>query len=672
VITLSSVRGARGQAVSARGDVHPSAARATFPKTPRTRGPQRPLGKERNLANLRHLLATSALSIAAVLPLASPVSAQDDVTYLGEIVLSALRTAAERLSTGVSVSVLTEEDLAQDRSAKLADTLARLPGLSFSQTGPVGSSSALRIRGLDGRYLAVYVDGIRVSDPSGTTVSFDFGSLLSSDIGRVEVLRGSQSALWGGSAVAGVINISTLAALEDGTHQTAAIEGGSYGTARLGWGLTHKDDRSETVLSITRFHTDGFSATDAGDEADGADIARLSFSHRYKVSDVLDVGGAVFVQDNSTEYDPSSTLDGAGYDIDSRDIGARVFAELDAGNTIHSFDITAYDLKRTYAEPGDVNSYKGKRLTLSWQGVTTVSDALSFVYGADWSRETADYTNLPTGSADTTIYGAFGQVIWSPSEAFDLSATLRADHDSSFGTFPTGRLALAWSPSDSTTLHASIGRGFRAPSIDERFGFYPSIFGDFIGNPDLEPEKSWSYEIGVEQQLANGGSLSATAFRIEIDNLVTYAFDPVLSTLENVPGESVSQGVELAANLPLSDSVTLGLAYTYTDARRPTGARLTRVPQNLLSLSLNADLSDRLSMGLTAVHSAGMKDNDPATFALVDAPDYTVLNAQANYSLTDSMDVYLRIENLTDEDYTTALGYNAPGRSAYLGLQAKF
>ncbi len=624
------------------------------------------------MAALRQLLATSALSLAAVAPLAPPAAAQDSATYLGEIVLSALRTAADRLSTGVSVSILTEEDLERDRSEKLADTLARLPGLSFSQTGPVGSNSALRVRGLDGRYLAVYVDGIRVSDASGTTVSFDFGSLLSSDIGRVEVLRGSHSALWGGSAVGGVINISTRAALENGTRQFAEVEGGSYGTGRLGWGLTHKDDRMETALTVTRFHTDGFSASDAGDEADGADIARLSFSTRYKVSDVLDVGGAFFVQDNRTEYDPSSTTDGAGYDLDSRDIGARVFAELETGNTVHSFDVTAYDIRRTYTEPGDVNSYKGKRLTFGWQGVTTVSDALSFVYGADWSRETAEYTNLPSGSADTTIYGAFGQVIWSPSDSFDLSATLRADHDSSFGTFPTGRIALAWSPMENTTLHASVGRGFRAPSIDERFGDYPFPGSDFIGNPDLEPEKSWSYEIGVEQQLTNGGSLSATAFRIEIDNLVTYAWDPVLSTLENVPGESVSQGLELAAKLPVSDRVALGLAYTYTDARRPNGDRLARVPLNLLTLSLDAQVSDRLSLGLTAVHSAGMKDNDPATFSLVDAPDYTVFNAQANYRMTDSMDAYLRIENLTDEDYTTTLGYNASGRAVYLGLRAKF
>ena len=603
--------------------------------------------------------------------LGAPAFAQDS-TYLGEIVLSALRTAADRLSTGVSVSVLTEEDLARDRTEKLADTLARLPGLSFSQTGPVGSSSALRIRGLDGRYLAVYVDGIRVSDASGTTVSHDFGSLLSADIGRVEVLRGSQSALWGGSAVGGVINISTRAALEEGTHQTAAIEGGSYGTGRLSWGLTHKDDRMETALTVTRFHSDGFSASTAGDEADGADIARLSFSTRYKVSDVLAVGGAFFVQDNQSEYDPSSTSDGAGYDLDSRDIGARVFAELEAGNTVHSFDVTAYDIKRTYTEPTAVNSYRGKRLTLGWQGVTTVSDQLSFVYGLDWSRETAEYTNLPAGDADTTIYGAFGQVIWSPNDSFDLSATLRTDHDSNFGSFPTGRIALAWRPAENTTLHASAGRGFRAPSIDERFGFYPSAWGDFIGNPNLEPETSWSYEIGVEQQLDNGGSLSATAFRIEIDNLVTYKWDPVMSTLENVPGESVSQGVELAAKLPLSDRMTLGLAYTYTDARRPTGVRLARVPLNLLALSLDAQVSDRLSLGLTAVHSAGMKDNDPATFALVDAPDYTVLNAQANYSLTETMDAYLRVENLTDEDYSTSLGYNAAERSVYLGLQAKF
>lgn len=615
-------------------------------------------------------LAVSLFAVVAAMP--AQAHAQD--IELAEIVISALRTAADRLRTGVSISVVDEADLAAARDASVAETLARLPGVSVAQSGPFGSASALRVRGADGRYLAVFVDGIKVSDPSGVQVTFDWGNLMTSDISRVEVLRGSQSALWGGSAVGGVINITTRTATEDGLHQTVTAEGGSYGSAKLSYGLTQKTDRSEIALTATRLHTRGFSAFDGGTEDDGADATRLSFSSRYKLSDTLTLGGALFWQDTTQDYDgytPAYVLgDLIGYSQNRRETGARVFAELAAGATLHLFEVSVLDVTRSFDEAGSLSSYGGKRLGFGWQGTTELSPTLSFVYGADWSRESADYTNLPGGSAATTTYGAFAQAIWAPSNALDISATLRADHNSGFGTFPTGRLAVAWHLTDSTTLHAAYATGFRAPSIDERFGDYPGFF-PFIGNPDLQPEDSTSYELGVEQAFASGASLSATLFQLDVDNLITYQFGAP-STLLNLPGVSTRKGLEVAAALPVNDAVSLGLAYTYTDGRRPDGARLQQVPYHQLALTLDADLSDRLSAGLALTHVAGRIDNDANTFAPVVMPDYTVLAAQVSYDLNDATEVYLKLDNLTDEDYQQVNGYATAGRSVYLGLQAKF
>ncbi|MBE2276348.1 MAG: TonB-dependent receptor [Rhodobacteraceae bacterium] len=631
------------------------------------------------MAALRRILLTSILATGTALP----ALAQDDTPYdLGEIVISALRTAAERVKTGVSVSVVTDEDLQRETPDLVAAELARLPGLSLARSGPAGNTATLRIRGLDGRYQAVFVDGIRVTDPSATSVSFDFGSLLSADIGRVEVLRGSQSALWGGSAVAGVISIATAAPVEDGLHQTVTAEGGSHGTGRLTWGLTQRTDRLDLTVSATRFHTDGFSAIPGGTEDDSADIARLSFTARYQATDALVLGSALFWQRTEQDYDKYTDPDGdyvadtiveAGFGQTRTERGARVFAELEAGNTLHSFDVALYGIRRGYAGTGEAASYKGRRLALGWQGVTTLSDRLSLVYGADWSRETGEYTNLPAGEASNRIAGVFAQAIWAPSETLDLVAALRSDDISGFGTFPTGRLSAAWHPLEGTTLHASVARGYRAPSIDERFGYYPDpTWGDFAGNPDLEPEKSWSYELGVEQEFASGAMISATAFRIEIDNLVTYKYGFPTSTLENLPGQSVSEGIELAGRLPVSDRVSLGLAYTYTDARGSNGKRLVRVPRHNLVLSLDAEISDRLSASLSATHIAGRKDNDPTTFAMVDAPDYTVIDSQVDYSFDDRTGAYLRIENLTDETYQSTLGYASSGRALYVGIKTRF
>jgi vitamin B12 transporter len=611
----------------------------------------------------------TTLAVLAALA-ATPAPAQD--IELAEIVVTALRTAIDRLRTGVSVSVLGQGDLAPAAGQTAAGALARLPGVSLAASGPFGNPAALRIRGADARYLAVFVDGIRVSDPSGTTVSFDFGALPSADIGRIEVLRGSQSALWGGSAVGGVIALETRAPAEDGTTQTVTAEAGSYGTARLSYGITRRDDRAELAFTATALRTDGFSAASAGTEPDGAEALRLSFSARYALTDTLTLGGALFTQRTVQDYDgytPAFVLGDADNVQTRTETGARVFAQIAAGATSHTLDATLYDIARAFDQEGALSAFDGRRLTLGWQATTELSPALTLVYGADVSREEAAYSNLPGGVADTTIAGAFLQALWAPSADFDLSAAVRLDRNSAFGTFPTGRLAASWRPGLGTTLRAALATGFRAPSIDERFGDYPGFF-PFVGNPNLTPEESLSAEIGIEQALG-GGTLSVTAFRLETDNLITYVFGAP-ATLENLAGTSVRQGVEIAADLPLSDRVTLGLAYTYTDARRPTGARLTQVPYHLLNLSLGGDLTDRLSADLSLTHAAGRLDNDANTFAVVEMPDYTVLNAGLTYDVTDATQAYLRVENLTDEVYEQVNGYATARRSVFLGLEARF
>lgn len=629
------------------------------------------------MARPAHTLSASLLALLTAFP--AQAQAQDTApVYLGEIVLSAFRTAAERLRTGVSVSVVDDEDLAAARDLSLSDTLAGLPGVSVTRSGPFGNTSTLRVRGADGRYLAVFIDGIKVSDPSGTNVSFDWGAMLSADVSRVEVLRGSQSALWGGSAVGGVINITTRQAAEDGLHQSIDAMAGSFGTARLTYGLTHKGDRMELAFTATRLQTDGFSAGAGGGEDDGAGATRLSFSTRYKVSDSLTLGGSAFWQDTEQDYDRYTDPDGdyvydvldeLGYSQSRTERGARVFAELSMGNTDHVFDVSLYDIDRTSREPTGTTPYGGTRTSLGWQASTDVSDVLTLVYGIDWSREEAKSSRLPGGASSTEILGAGAQVIWSPVDSFDLSAALRADHNSTFGTFETWRIALSWRPADGTTLRGAIATGFRAPSIDERFGDYPEFF--FTGNPNLQPEESLSYELGAEQALANGATVSATLFRLEVDNLIASS-PPFYATLDNLPGTSVRKGLELAATLSLSDAIELGLAYTYTDGRRPDGTRLTLVPRHTLTLSLDGDLSDRLSAGVEMIHVADRIDNDAMTFSPVALPDYTLLNAQMSYDLNDTTALYLKFENLTDKDYQPVSGYAGAGRSAYIGLQAKF
>lgn len=624
--------------------------------------------------------------IALVAALAVPAQAQE--IELDEIVVSAFKTAIERIRTGMSVSVVNPS--AEIAPARAVDSLDRLPGLSVSTQGALGNSARLRIRGADQRYIAVFVDGIRVTDPTSTQTEYDFGTLPSTSIGRIEVLRGSQSALWGGSAVGGVLNIETPRATEDGTAQQSQIEAGRYATRSLSYGLAHKQGALETTLNLSHFVTDGYSAVDGGTEADGSEVNRMSAMLRYQLNGSVAVGGSLFHQRGSNEFDGLNVnyvlVDQAN--SQNRDeTGARVFAELSLGNTEHVFDLTHYQVGRAITDGSGFNTFDGSRTTFGWQATTEVSDAVTLVYGADTMLEEAKYSRLPGGLADTRISGAFGQVLWAVNGQLDIAATARMDRNSGYGDFETGRVSVSYRPDEATTLRGAIATGFRAPSIDELFGDYPAQA--FIGNPALAPEESLSYELGVEREFGNGAVVSATLFRLDVDNQIAYDacptndpaaadYDPLIAdyacqagtinTLENTAGTSERKGLELAAEIPLGDRANLGLAYTYTDAKRQSGARIGLVPRRELTLTLQGDITDRISAAASVRHAAD-RLNDFATAAM---PDYTVFGVSASYQVNDMAEAYLRIENILDEDYQTVPGYGTSGRAAFVGLRAKF
>jgi vitamin B12 transporter len=617
--------------------------------------------------------------VALVSALAVPAQAQE--IELDEIVVSAFKTAIERIRTGMSVSVVNPS--AQIAPARAVDSLDRLPGLSVSTQGALGNSARLRIRGADQRYIAVFVDGIRVTDPTSTQTEYDFGTLPSTSIGRIEVLRGSQSALWGGSAVGGVLNIETPRATEDGTAQQSQIEAGRYATRSLSYGLTHKQGALETTLNLSHFVTDGYSAVDGGTEADGSEVNRMSAMLRYEFNGTLALGGALFHQRGLNEFDGLNVnyvlVDQAN--SQNRDeTGARVFAELSLGNTEHVFDLTHYQVGREITDGSGFNTFDGSRTTFGWQATTEVSDAVTLVYGADTMLEEARYSRLPGGLADTRISGAFGQVLWAVNGQLDIAATARMDRNSGYGDFETGRVSVSYRPDEATTLRGAIATGFRAPSIDELFGDYPAQA--FIGNPALAPEESLSYELGVEREFGNAAVVSATLFRLDVENQIAYDACPqvnpnlwnspcqpnTLNTLENTAGTSVRKGLELAAEIPLGDRANLGLAYTYTDAKRQSGTRIGLVPRRELTLTLQGDITDRISAAASVKHAAD-RLNDFATAAM---PDYTVFGLSASYQVNDMAEAYLRIENILDEDYQTVPGYGTSGRAAFVGLRAKF
>jgi vitamin B12 transporter len=605
-----------------------------------------------------HIMA--ALPLALLFP---AMAAGQSVFDLGEIVFSAEFGETTLEETGATVSVVTREELEATGETRVIDYIARLPGVDVRARGPIGSLTSITIRGAGQNYVRVLVDGIDVSDLSGPQAAFDFGSLTTSDISRIELLRGGQSAIYGSEAIGGVINITTLRAEEEGVNQFASIETGSYNSYRGSYGVAVRQGPLDYALTLTRTQTDGFSAADENDgntEADGFESNRLSFSLGHDLQNGGRVGLNGFVESARVEFDEQFPIsDGSPDEVSyNESFGLRAYLELPTGAVDSTFAATYYQIERdvrgsTTFGPAE-NIYTGERIALSYLGALDLDQSTSLRFGLDATRETFSQggTFGPGGGESETV-GLFGELAWSPNDSFDLSATLRYDDHSQFGGLTSARFAASWRPDEAWIIRASAAQSFRAPSLYE-------LYGPF-GEPTLQPEESHSFDLGVERRLAQDAFVRATLFYNQTDNLIDFPFP-----YAQVPGTVRRRGVELEFGAPITNAWRLDGSYTYTTGRNPPltagNAWNLEFPENDLSLTLTGDMTERLSAALS-VQSVW---NRPTL------SDYTIVNATFTYALSDDVDAYLRIDNILDEQYQLTRGYGTSDRAFYLGLRARF
>ena len=577
---------------------------------------------------------------------------------LDDIIVSATIEPQSVNRTGAIVDVVDVEDL-EDAPLSVAGALNRLVGTSLSANGGLGANTTFRLRGLDGRYQGVRIDGIDVSDPSSTQTQFNFGGLTGAGLGRIEVVRGSQSALYGSEAVAGVIDISTFELGEDGSTTRVGIEGGSFGTVSASVGHAIRDGNTALSFNLSRIESDGFSRRSSDDEEDGFTQTLFTAKGQTEVGDGIIVGGSILYRDAEVEIDQSTSDPSGDNFTDQR--GARLFTQFSAGGIDHEFSVSKYETERR--DPGGfTQAFDGDRTQIAYLGTTELSfGTLSF--GLDRTKETFE-TSFEDGESVTQ--SALVELLNEYSETVSIASSLRYDDNDDFGSNLSGRVALAWRATPDMTVRAVAGNGFRAPSLFERF----SGFGD----TGLKVEQSRSFELGVERFFGDT-RIEATAFYIEIEDLIQFdsaatgcAFGP--GCYNQVPGTTVSQGLEFAAETALTDNLTLFGTYTYTDAKTEE-ERLVRVPRHDISIGLESQITDRFAASATISHAA---DIVPSIFAPADnkVGDYTLVDAGLSYAITDEAEGYLRVENLFDEDYETAGGFNMPGRAVYVGIRAEF
>lgn len=602
---------------------------------------------------MKHLAILAATTAATALP---AIAQQGYV--LPEITLIAHQTEAELGRTGTTVEVATQEDLERDGTLRLVDYLATLPGISATANGGFGTQATLRLRGLAGQYVKVLIDGIDVSDPSSTQIRFDPGALMTADIARIEVLKGPQSALYGSEAIGGVISLTTLTPDRPGTQQRVALEDGSYATTRAAYSLATAGDRHALAFTMQQVRTDGFSVADEADgntEDDGARARRATLSARVDLTETLSLGAAGFWQQTEAETDGDFPVLVDGADASNAITrGLRVFADHDTGVVRHGISVQRSTIARREIFDGVTYPYDGTRTEVEYKGSIHAGSQVTLAWGATHSREAFDGDGTSAGYDTNSV---FAEAQYAVSPELDLAVSLRHDDNSQFGSENTGRAAIAWRPDDRWTVRAQWGTGYRAPALYE-------LYGAWVGTPTLQPETARGGEIGVEYDLGDDASLRATAFQTVVTDLIDYSFASFV--YEQVPGDTRTRGVELSGQTPLGDRLHLSGNYTWTDTRRPDGQPLDRVPEHMLNLRLEAEATPRVRIGLGLSHVAKMNDRG------AELPSYTVVDASADFDLTDNAIGYLRVENLFDKRYQMLRGYGTSGRAIYAGVRASF
>jgi len=589
----------------------------------------------------------------------APFAAQAQESFvLDEIVASAglLPVAVNR--TGATVETVDGETVAQGEQS-VAQTLDRLPGVSLTSNGGLGSTATLRLRGLGGSYIGVRVDGMDMTDPSSTQTTFNFGTLTKGLPGRIEVLKGAQSAVYGSDAIAGVVDITTWRPEGLGFSGRAEVEAGSDHTYSGTLSFGQASERGEVALTLSHVTSDGYSARSSDDEEDGYEQSVLTLSAAYDLTDSVRLGFSTLYSDGTADFDRSAT-DPTG-EMDETRKGARAFAQISAGAVTHEISVAWTETERVdgSAPMFYTRDFTGERRVLEYLGTAEINSDVRLAFGADWTEEKA---KLDDEDYDADNGAAFGEVQYAATDALDLSLSLRYDSYSDFDDQLSGRGAMAWRLQDDLILRAVLGTGYRAPSLYERFN-------SSFGNPDLDPETSRSAEIGLEKRYGTASFAKATLFYTEIDDLIDY--DLSTYTYNQVEGTTRSRGIELSGRYGVTDRFAVFGNYTYTDADTPSG-RMVRVPRHDLNLGVEAGFTDRLSGTLALQQVADAVDYTDAYPDTGDLDDYTVVNASVSFAVSDKAEAYVRLENLFDEDYETIRGYNTSDRAVFVGLRASF
>ena len=581
----------------------------------------------------------------------------NDSSKIDEIIVKSTRSNSNIYQLGSSVEIITAEDIKKSSFNFVSEALQTSSGVYVSQTGSFGGTATVRIRGASSDQTLVLIDGVPISDPSSPGGGYDFSSLLTSNIDRIEILKGSQSTLWGSDAIGGVINIVTFekASIPNINLNT---EIGSFNTEKIGTDFNIANEHNSLFLSYDSYKSDGISKADkrdGNDEKDGIGSRSYLLKTNHNIFD-SEISSNINYRESDVDYDGYGFATGVT-DSDENTKGRQLNWSLSLRKAflddllVNSILFGESEIDRKYYTNNIENfSAKGERKFIRYVGYYSLNDNNSFTFGFENEEVATSGVDFDTKS----IFLLYETLI---SKNFGFSLGLRGDDRNNLASQETPKITAFYNLNDEWRLRANWGEGFKLPTI-----FQSTFFccGAEKPNENLLPETSEGYEIGIDYKSnENFNKIGVTFFDQDISNMIDFSFS--IGGYENVK-KVYSKGVEVNFVSKLRDNITISGSFSKLDSKNEFGSRLSRLPEEKGSLNID------FSLGLNNNFYISLFYNGDEVDPRGEVSDWFRSDLNFSRNISDKAKVYFKVKNIFDEQYQDIYGYGTEERSFSVGI----
>lgn len=594
-----------------------------------------------------------------------------DTLDLGEVVVTASKTPTTERETTKPVTVIDGEEIERYSGTSLSEMLNEQNGILINgAVSSPGKDKSVYLRGAATQYTLVLIDGFPVTDPSGEGGAFDLRLLPLDNVERIEIVKGSMSTLYGSDAIAGVINIITKKPEDGQFNLNGKAAYGSYNTNELSLGANGRSGIFGYSVNFSREFTEGITEADpagsSGFNKDG--FERLALNSQVSVNpfDGLSITPFINYSEYDGDYDDGAFSDGTNtYEADLLNTGARL--KYETGDLEINEAVTFTKTERKFTDSFGVFNPEATLFNSDLYAIYNKFTNVRFLAGFNIQNLNFELDTIDEGSSIISPY-----VTTFLRSGFGLNAELglRYNKHSEYGGNWTFNIAPIYNINEQFKLLASVSSGFKAPTLNE-------LFGPFGANTDLKPQKSLTFDAGVEF-LSEDSKLQASViyFKRDIEDLISY--DGTLGYI-NV-NEQNDSGVEVSAEYQFS-STNIRLFYNYLDGAITKNGEetdnLIRRPDHQFGSSIDQRFSENLRAGFSGMFVGQRNDlfynSQTFTNDEVELDSYLLLDARIQYSLLDEqITIFASVNNILNSEYTEVYGFNTRGTHFKGGLKFSY